>query len=70
MKYTVNGNDIKFSCDDFDLTETLDCGQAFRWKKEDNGFMGSALDKPLYIEESENEFTLKDVSEDEFISFW
>ncbi|MBQ7959423.1 MAG: DNA-3-methyladenine glycosylase 2 family protein, partial [Oscillospiraceae bacterium] len=70
MKYTVNGNDIKFSCDDFDLAETLDCGQAFRWKKEDNGFKGFALDKPLYIEQNGNEFTLKNVSEDEFLSFW
>lgn len=70
MKYTVNGNDIKFICDDFDLAETLDCGQAFRWKKEDNGFKGFALDKPLYIEQNGNEFTLKDVSEDDFLSFW
>lgn len=70
MKYTVNGNDIKFLCDDFDLAETLDCGQAFRWKKEGNGFKGFALDKPLYIEQNGNEFTLKNISEDEFISFW
>ena len=33
MDYSVNGNDIIVSESDFDLDETLDCGQAFRWKK-------------------------------------
>ena len=33
MKYEVNQNDIYLWQNDFDLDETLDCGQAFRWKR-------------------------------------
>ena len=33
MDYRVQGNDIIVYEPDLDLDETLDCGQAFRWKK-------------------------------------
>ncbi|MBO7474291.1 MAG: DNA-3-methyladenine glycosylase 2 family protein, partial [Ruminococcus sp.] len=33
MDYEIKGNDIIVSENDLDLDETLDCGQAFRWKK-------------------------------------
>ena len=33
MDYTVSGSDILLHQPDFDLDETLDCGQAFRWAK-------------------------------------
>ena len=36
MDYTVKGSDILVHEEDFDLDETLDCGQAFRWKKVDS----------------------------------
>lgn len=35
MDYKVNGNDIVLIQSDFDLDETLDCGQAFRWERID-----------------------------------
>ena len=31
--YKENGNNIELIQPDFDLDETLDCGQAFRWEK-------------------------------------
>ena len=33
MDYEIKGKDIIVSEADLDLDETLDCGQAFRWKK-------------------------------------
>ena len=35
MNYKVVGEDIVINQSDFDLDETLDCGQAFRWEKID-----------------------------------
>ena len=35
MDYKVDGNDIVLIQSDFDLDETLDCGQAFRWERID-----------------------------------
>ena len=38
MDYSVKGCDIYVSEPDLDLDETLDCGQAFRWKKIDSDY--------------------------------
>lgn len=54
----------------FDLAETLDCGQAFRWeKKEDDLWHGIALDHELTAGQKGDEITLN-CSEEEFESFW
>lgn len=44
MNYKVNGNDIILIQSDFDLDETLDCGQAFRWEKIDKENLGEYAD--------------------------
>ncbi|MGI5904852.1 MAG: DNA glycosylase [Candidatus Pararuminococcus gallinarum] len=37
---------IKIHCPDFDLAQTLDCGQCFRWEMlEDGSFSGIAFGK-------------------------
>lgn len=47
---TVNG--IKISgVEDLDLGETLDCGQSFRWKRNDNGsFSGVAFNRAVTMD--------------------
>ena len=47
---TVNG--IKISgVKDLDLGETLDCGQSFRWKRNDNGsFSGVAFNRAVTMD--------------------
>ncbi len=40
MDYVVRGQDIVLFQEDFDLEQTLDCGQAFRWIKTEKGFQG------------------------------
>ena len=54
----------------FDLKETLDCGQAFRWEElEENKWYGIAFDKELIIEQTETEHIFH-CSEKEFKEIW
>ncbi len=72
MNYKLSGNDIIIKVNDFDLAETLDCGQAFRWKKIDgkNGFCGFSGSRYLEIYADENSFILKNTSEEDFNNYW
>jgi N-glycosylase/DNA lyase len=36
---------------DFDLAMTLDSGQVFHWEKAGNGFVGTILDRAVYVEQ-------------------
>ncbi len=72
MDYKKEKNDIILFQKDFDLEQTLDCGQAFRWTKTgENSFSGFFLDHFLEIEKKDEEiFILKNTSEDEFVAVW
>ena len=68
MEYKILNNDIILTnVKNFDLNETFNCGQCFRWnEKSENDFIGVAKDKVLEIIKNENNIILKDVSEKEF----
>ena len=74
MDYTIKGNDILLKQPDFDLDQTLDCGQAFRWTKVDNStYTGFFLNTPLTIScenSADNVFRLHDTSERELLETW
>lgn len=71
MNYTVNGSDIHLYQPDFDLDETLDCGQAFRWERTgEKAYHGFRLNKPLDIYAERDYFVLKNTSEKDFINVW
>ncbi|MCD8328697.1 MAG: DNA-3-methyladenine glycosylase 2 family protein [Ruminococcus sp.] len=71
FSYKKSGKDIILTCSDFDLDETLDCGQAFRWEKTtSNTYKGFALNTPLTISQDGNTFTLKDTDEEKFLTVW
>lgn len=71
MNYTVKGKDIHLFQPDFDLDETLDCGQAFRWEKTgDKAYHGYRLNKPLDIYAEKDYFVLKDTTEEDFATVW
>ena len=75
MDYYVKNNDIIVNEKDFDLDETLDCGQAFRWKKTESDYKctytGKFLNSQLKISQAENgDFIFHDVSEKEFLDKW
>ena len=53
--------------DDFDLDETLDCGQAFRFTKEPDGsYKGFATNKFIHISKCDDGFTLEGDGDEEF----
>ena len=75
MDYTVSGRDIILKQPDFDLAQTLDCGQAFRWSRCEDGdgsFEGYYLNHYLHIsrEGEEGVFRLHDTTEVELLDVW
>ena len=71
MEYIKQGKDILLKTADFDLDQTLDCGQAFRWEKiSDNTYHGFALNTPLTISQEKDYFRLADTTEETFLNVW
>ena len=75
MDYEIKGNDIIVSEADLDLDETLDCGQAFRWKKipsdHECTYTGSFFNDKLTVSQlSKGLFIFHDTDENAFISKW
>ncbi len=56
---------------DFDLAETLDCGQAFRWRENDDGsFSGVVRGKLCKIAKNTDYVTLYGVTEEDYNEIW
>ncbi len=74
MEYMKKGNDIILKTSDFNLDETLDCGQAFRWERENNSsvcsYHGFMLNTPLTISAEKDYFILHDTDELTFHDVW
>ena len=74
MKYKKDGNNIILWQEDFDLDETLDCGQAFRWKKVpseyDCTYGGFFLNDSLTISKKDDYFIFHNTSESDFLEKW
>ena len=55
----------------FDLLDTLDCGQAFRWKQLDNGhWQGIAHSKVLEVSKIDNDIILHSTTIEDFKNIW
>ena len=71
--YCKNGSDI-LKQPDFDLDETLDCGQAFRWVRTAGGeYRGAFVNEPLTIrclDRNDGVFELENTSEEKFLTVW
>ena len=75
MDYRVQGNDIIVFEPDLNLDETLDCGQAFRWKKIPSDYIstyeGAFLNDKLKVSQTDKgSFIFHDTDENDFISKW
>lgn len=74
MEFLKKGSDILLKTPDFDLDQTLDCGQAFRWERENNSshctYNGYMLNTPLRISAVSDYFILHDTSEKAFLDVW
>ena len=72
MKYEITGNDIKIcGIDCLNIELCVFCGQAFRWKKnEDGSFHGIVDGKVTDIIQRNNEIIFKNTSKEDFESLW
>lgn len=60
---------VDISC--FDLERTLDCGQAFRWKRTgENEWHGVAFSKALTLQQRENGVAFIGTNEEDFNEIW
>ena len=56
---------------DFDLAQTLDCGQAFRWREQPDGsFKGVAFGRLVTFRSDGDSIVIDGVSEEEYNSIW
>ena len=66
-----NGNLILTLDDDFNLGLCLDCGQAFRWKQDENGnWQGVAYSKKLSVIQNGDTVTFLDTTPEDFENIW
>lgn len=75
MDYTVKGSDIIVSEPDLDLDETLDCGQAFRWRKVESDYdctySGRFVNTPLTVSQTgKGSFIFHNTTEKDFLERW
>lgn len=72
MKYTDNNGNLTISgLQDFNLAEILECGQCFRFEKEDElKYTITALGRTLTASQSGDSLTLYDCTEKEFKEKW
>lgn len=70
--FSKNNNIYINGIEEFDLPHTLDCGQAFRWKCDENGvWSGIAGNKFLQLEKLEDgTVVLYNTNEEEFNGYW
>ena len=70
--YKVCGNDIHLKKKDFELADTLDCGQAFRWAAKENGkgYTGYFLDRFLELDDTGDTIIFRNTSESDFNNVW
>ena len=64
MKRSFDSQIVMSDVRDLDLEQTLDCGQSFRWEKQDDGsFSGVAFDKFVNISLDGTDMTIKNAVE-------
>ena len=55
----------------FDLDLTLDCGQAFRWQRqEDSSYCGVAGGRFLHISKQDDNLIFENTTDEDFYGFW
>lgn len=69
IKKTKNGVSLKY-VNNFDLSQTFDCGQCFRWKQINNKYHGIVKGKSIVIFQDKNEIFIENISLSEFENSW
>ncbi len=68
--YEKDDNLIVENAPDFDLEQTFECGQCFRWNECDGGYIGVAFGKALKIVGDKDNFILYDTSMSDWDNIW
>ncbi len=66
---TPSGISLKY-VNNFDLSQTFDCGQCFRWEKINNKYCGIAQGKNITISRDNDEILIENVTLSDFENFW
>lgn len=72
-EYMISGADILLpgAARDFSLPDTLDCGQAFRWREEPDGaWRGICGARSLRLAQTGEDIVLLDTGEADFLAYW
>jgi len=57
--------------DNFELDHIFECGQCFRWNKQESGnYIGVAYGKVIEVEKKGNDVKIYNINEDEFNQIW
>lgn len=72
MKYFERNGCIEIdNIENFNLEQTFDCGQCFRWNKSESGsFVGVAFDKKIELSNHNNSIIINNTSLEEFEKIW
>lgn len=68
-----NSNVVIKEAADFDISQTFDCGQCFRFertRKEPSSFKGVALGREVRLSQQGSDITLYDMTKEEFDELW
>lgn len=66
-----NGDNLIVKTNDFDPTHIFECGQCFRWNREDDlSFTGVAFGKVLNVKKEDDCITFSNTNIDEFNDIW
>lgn len=68
--YEEKGNLILKNVRDFDILQTFDCGQCFRWENLGDAYFGIAYGLPLKISQDGDVITLYDTTRDDWDNVW
>lgn len=68
--YEKDNNLIIENVFDFDIVQTFECGQCFRWNKDGDGYVGVALGKALKISQCGDTLTLYGASKLDWDNIW
>ncbi len=58
-------------CVSFELSHIFDCGQCFRWDRQDNGnYIGVVYGRVIEVERRENDLVIYNTNEEDFKNIW
>ncbi len=69
--HMVESQKVELKVKDFDLAKTVDCGQCFRWsRQEDDSYIGVVQGKILHIYQRDDVLTLRPTTLDDMKGLW